>query len=1477
MIVKSMSSYAGSPVRTGNVQVQSSPLTAEDISKKASEGTPGLNVSDPSQATSTKTTFFFKASDGLFQPVSGVSNEDLFAAAKLGMQLVPASSTSNVVMPSFRTSPPFQAISPVDLSSTIQPITVPFLEQLSGLANWRPEFISLVHFVPLYTDTGAPTPAMQYLRYRDFLSKLNVLDAVSSIKTFVGSTFFSNASAVFASSAGAASQPKTTGIATSTLASAVTSFFPGGSTKAMSFPSATSNLDSLSSAVSSLKEQTDFLVTAHTYAQSLKVRLDLRNTSIPLEQSKTDGSGGKTFSIMTPQMMGQQVTVTDELSRILQSRSSALPEKYTIIDFFTLCGYTADNVMKWTSSRLWTQLCHEVARQLTESGSNTGLIQGSAATQRAQNKTDANQTKTEQSGYLVPFIVAPLRSAPLMKYYLSKDLLDKMQIDPEWESFLSATVSSYKAMAVYSQFSTPPSKPVVIVDSFTKEYRYSKMAGSSSAVTTANKIFGVSIVTGGTYASNNSKVFSAIFDTPTPDVFKRPAQADKSFAGLARTEVTVDSSQALVSLFEPVQLDNVGGTYTIIPGGTYYVDSLFELKSDNVNFNVKNLYDMMVNMSKYSDALVTLIDEGNFLAKPMTSAFNLDDPTELINKMVDEFILPDGSANPKYSLASAIDAEKSLIDGGLAGGIDGVIPQTGWFNVDTSDQQNASCGGAHVGGSQNSNPFQGVNLNFGPPPSSGQVGGTSGTGEDPEALKEATENYVSNRAAVSKIVSLRMMALLAYANKDVDVKAALFTLVASLVSLGSAPLTQGERNSYLRSVGNVCANVSTKIIQKIAATAPSTSVGSINARFSIFGVENLLRTLVAASMDDSYFRVIIDAMTESMKLMRSVSHNVNTSGFFSEINQQATDLNYTTNFSGLTDVAALAALFDAFCSVSDMLTEVVVTAVATMNSVSGSGVLGDGNYIVLGPSNKDRKTNAAAIKSAAEKELAALRAAVITMTGYMNDIVTRSKGLLSHVTKADSVNTVKMIVERLGDKRFLPAVVSESQVRLLYRSVRDLTDRIAYVKDSSKKNTSDVDKIEDVILDDAVLSENQTTMLRAAFSTSPYRPMAAHNKKIVSVGIPIGMVSSLKQRIDASKISSSKIDMSIKQMDIVRLNVYKVDVENTDIVFEPVTHLFEMSRFVSRVDSSYRTLPMNPTFQDIVKSVPTLDLGDSSWISKAYSYGYDAMSSSGYKFLSDEQKHEIIDNHIMSHLLELYIRIMTGVDVDERKFHLIEPPSLISTTLLESFIDMKVSDATKVTATSKTAVNAMSTPLSDCLFVLASSTTQNNARSPYAGSMSGVSLVGSTSSPKTSSARVDVNSLTPAQTQRIEKEISNTGILKGITTVYSDPDAVVRTLIVPKKFDRVFNVIIDPDDFYIDQAKTRSSAAGRRALDRLVAAGTATDSDPKPLSGRSLVGDFMALSPAGSNLKMRTKQRNEGDYSFEKYFVTVETVIDGAK
>ena len=299
---------------------------------------------------------------------------------------------------------------------------------------------------------------------------------------------------------------------------------------------------------------------------------------------------------------------------------------------------------------------------------------------------------------------------------------------------------------------------------------------------------------------------------------------------------------------------------------------------------------------------------------------------------------------------------------------------------------------------------------------------------------------------------------------------------------------------------------------------------------------------------------------------------------------------------------------------------------------------------------------------------------------------------------------------------------------------------------------------------------------------------------------------------------SAHVDESEKY--VIKINVYKRDLEFPDIVFQPISFLFELSRFVSPTTSFSGIFdPTNPSpaksFADVLQNVRTYDF-DANLGLKAQQLGNIAsadpiLTSSQYDFLSSDQKSEIIRNHVVSLLLSQYVKILTGVDLDEQAYLLVPENEQSVNTLIND-------------ATLKRVIDRH------------------------------VKHVAGLSSFDSSKDSIDSLGLKQTTLSKLIHDLKHLGALAFSRTTMSDAVTEINRALTPKVFERIFNIPIDPDDYLIDENPTQTTDFGKSAFKQLITTGR------------------IVQNPDGTH-SLNPDNKKFGVVALEQFFVTIETVL----
>jgi len=297
-------------------------------------------------------------------------------------------------------------------------------------------------------------------------------------------------------------------------------------------------------------------------------------------------------------------------------------------------------------------------------------------------------------------------------------------------------------------------------------------------------------------------------------------------------------------------------------------------------------------------------------------------------------------------------------------------------------------------------------------------------------------------------------------------------------------------------------------------------------------------------------------------------------------------------------------------------------------------------------------------------------------------------------------------------------------------------------------------------------------------------------KKILSIGIPKGFSSNLKYNINFNGNSIKYKTKDLKQNDIIEIKVYKIDVLTPEIIYKPVSFLFELSRFVVKDESKFPT-DYND-FATMIAKFPTRNFNNitKSELEKIY---YLADFDASYSFLKGSQLKELYKNHVLSYMYEMYIKLLTGVSLSEKDFAIFDPIRYVSVETINKFFNSY-----------KTVEN---------------------------------------------------------KTENLENVDATLDEWSRKLTPLSNGVAMMKNIFNPRKFERIFNVLVDPYSFEIDYKKTTSTSQGTDALKYQQSIGD--------IITKSVLAD--GTDPDKKVTVYVQRPRNKNEVVMERYFVQINT------
>lgn len=404
---------------------------------------------------------------------------------------------------------------------------------------------------------------------------------------------------------------------------------------------------------------------------------------------------------------------------------------------------------------------------------------------------------------------------------------------------------------------------------------------------------------------------------------------------------------------------------------------------------------------------------------------------------------------------------------------------------------------------------------------------------------------------------------------------------------------------------------------------------------------------------------------------------------------------------------------------------------------------------------------------------------------------------------------------------------SEEQLRLSKYVMSEYNDRITK-SDTSESNLKVLPICADMpsgFIDYMPINELDAvshTMLSSYFKTEQFLSLKGNNKKIISVGIPPRLIRSIHT---AQKLSTDSSKFT--RQNLVRIKLYKLDRMHPDVVYLPKSYLFEMTRFPTRVAANWNfNYFLNGEFD--LFSTPTKFMTSNGDILLHKNFS-DAFPNQYYgSVLKDDEKSEIYVNHSISFLCEEYLRWFTDCKFDESRYtNFTQVNSALPSTENQylNFASSAISSnsATVIDATKIQKANNQVTAF---------------FRDPASGRAYKMPL-----------------NLQTAQLNQTAEKVYSIPVDKTVRsyfmneTFFLSPDISKRKMSYFKKFDRVFSILVDPDDFYVDESLTNSSTLQSMKNIGILTGGETINGGKSPYRHR----DTMPNDP-----------------SYNEYFVTVE-------
>jgi hypothetical protein len=584
----------------------------------------------------------------------------------------------------------------------------------------------------------------------------------------------------------------------------------------------------------------------------------------------------------------------------------------------------------------------------------------------------------------------------------------------------------------------------------------------------------------------------------------------------------------------------------------------------------------------------------------------------------------------------------------------------------------------------------------------------------------------------------------------------------------------------------------------VMAAIERASVQLVFAIRKAVGTNNVISSQTVEITDESLFKILEHDSTENNVVMKALYDWINYA--YSNDSVENIFIDGRTRYTGLKQTTLSYMIFSAMISLYGAISNVTYTNFIPQNDWFSKFT------IKVDQGDKSSEIGTACLKRMRSEEIKTSKC-ITALLGHLLTLKNSISEVLSIINDNDYKTSVASLRSYVGAA--LPFLYNAEQLRLANNALKQFDSEF-----TEKRNQHYFmlgDEVEITKLDEAF------SLVEKKLSTSKFKSPDGDNIRLLSIGITHGMSAMLRRLL---RTESTK-----QQTDIISISVYKNDLEYQEIVFKPKKFLFELSR--------------NERFKGAGKSLE-IDVYDEN--------GDDIRTSTSYSFLSQKDKNEILDNHSMSFILELYIRLMTGLQVNENSLYIMDPIETFNNVAQTTW--NQLAQAVKIQNVGIASAGAVSQ--NKASQQIAQTTTTENVKSTFDG----------------------------ATNKQKEKLLSLAEACSYINKTYnslSTSETLISAAVMPKAFDRVFHIAVDPDDYEIDIDETLKTEEGKAIYKALLKSGKIVEEKKQTSGGSGSYKNSEQFNQLSSDrtYKLVERRGKNSEAALEEYFVVVETY--GAK
>ena len=640
-----------------------------------------------------------------------------------------------------------------------------------------------------------------------------------------------------------------------------------------------------------------------------------------------------------------------------------------------------------------------------------------------------------------------------------------------------------------------------------------------------------------------------------------------------------------------------------------------------------------------------------------------------------------------------------------------------------------------------------------------------------------------------------------------------------------------------------------------------------------------------------------------------------------------------TRYNGYIDTSMMMVAFDLITSFIALYSSTQIVGFQGGQTSFGTGL----TTFVVSQSPTNHRNSINNLLERVSGEVTRVQQMIMTVLHSLKVLSGSLKGISGYLKSEPAVFRLQQVAGVLNDPKLLQMLLTEQQIMLLASDVQNLVDASQPGLNAfARPSMPDPNSTQEMqILDESLVPPALQDALFGYFGTADFSGAQGSSNRVLTVGLPQGFVQGLQRSVSIQQ--QRKASFKNRRSDIVQVCVYKIDVVNSDIIYKPQRFLFDTARFPARLSTArWLPIPQAPAVEDIISAIPTIDLSQNPGVTTSTStspgveyasatvaaaagvkHARVAMSDGSYSFLTANQKAEILRNHVVSQLLDAYIKLMTGINVSEYTFAMADNAPPLEVDMLKKMIIPVARDGFPNLFGFLNGGQSQPFPLGGVMFGSTGLSSINSvpqdtgAPNPYQCDVSDATGLGGNVALPSQFNAISSFALPPVSLDgqqallgTLDDNLNNIPLhviphvinhLRTFSTIsttlstISQPAAVNQKVMTPKQFDRVFNIMVNPTDFEIDVPKTIATPYGKQALALMIKNGDIIPSSENE-QALSQASDITARAvtpgsrpfPQGrragnvSSYRYRDRDVNAGDLIVDKYFITVETYGEGS-